>query len=56
MLLVVPTLTDSGRNATIDYGDVHSVTCRADGEDPEYDLVKEGAGGFGFRSSGSAAV
>ena len=47
----MPTLTDSGQDATIDYGDVHTVTCRADGEDPEYNLTKEGTGGFDFQSS-----
>ncbi|XP_065918447.1 peroxidasin homolog isoform X2 [Dysidea avara] len=54
MQCFAPTLTDSGQNATIDYGDVHTVTCRADGEDLEYELEKEGTGPtFGFQSPGT---
>ena len=46
-------MTESGQDATIDYGDVHTVTCRADGEDLEYELEKEGTGPtFGFQSPG----
>jgi len=53
VIIVAPTLTDSSQDATIDYGDVHTVMCRADGEDLEYDLEKEGTGTiFGFQSPG----
>ena len=51
--IVSPIITDTGQDATIDYGDAPTVTCRADGEDIEYELEKEGTGAiFGFQSPG----
>ncbi|XP_065918770.1 tyrosine-protein phosphatase non-receptor type 5-like [Dysidea avara] len=54
MQCFAPTFTGSVQDATIDYGDVHTVTCRADGEDLEFELGKEGTGPtFGFQSPGT---
>ena len=53
-LIVSPTFTTIGQDATVGNGDVHTVTCRAEGESQiQYELLKGSTEIFGFQSYGS---